>query len=85
METDISKRQMKDIQSVFLLWHTHLDSNLEGGEDVKLIGVYSTEEMANKALSRFLNIEGFKHHREGFDISEYRLNQDHWVDGFITT
>jgi len=40
------------MENVFLLWHTHFDESLDGGEDVKLIGVYSTKELAENALVR---------------------------------
>jgi len=72
------------MQSIFLLWHTHIDVKLDGGEDIKLIGVYSTEDLAHKALLRFLNTKGFKDYPDGFEISEYKLDQDHWTNGFIT-
>lgn len=72
------------MRKVYLLWHTHLDETLDGGEDVKLIGVYSTVELAGDALVRLSKVEGFRDHKEGFEISEYEINKDHWTLGFIT-
>ncbi len=69
---------------VYLLWHTHLDETLDGGEDVKLIGVYSTKDFAEEALIRISEVEGFRDHKEGFEISEYELDKDNWTFGFVT-
>lgn len=46
----------------------HFDESLDGGEDVKLTGVYSTKELAENALSRMSNVEGFRDHTAGFEI-----------------
>ena len=48
--------------NVFVLWHTHFDESLDEGEDVKLIGVYSTKELAENALVRMSKVEGFRDH-----------------------
>lgn len=70
--------------NVFLLWHTHFDESLDEGEDVKLIGVYSTKELAENALVRMSKVEGFRDHTAGFEISEYKIDKDNWTAGFIT-
>ena len=69
---------------VYLLWHTHVDDRLDGGEDEKLIGVYSSIDEANSAIERKGKYEGFKDHKEGFKISTYILNKDSWSEGFST-
>jgi len=68
---------------VYLLWHTHSDELLVGGEDVKLIGVYTSKENAEEAQSRTEQLEGFKDHPEGFEISCNELDKDEWTSGFI--
>jgi len=70
--------------NVFLLWHTHFDKALDGGEDVKLIGVYSSRGLAENALEKMSKVAGFKDQPEGFEISEYSVDKDHWTSGFIT-
>ncbi|WP_286776771.1 DUF7336 domain-containing protein [Sphingobacterium sp. UBA2074] len=70
--------------NVFLLWHTHFDKELDGGEDVKLIGVYSSRELAENTLEKMSKVAGFKDQPEGFEISEYSVDKDHWTSGFIT-
>ena len=71
------------MKSVYLLWHTHIDESLEGGEDVKLIGVYSTMSKAEGALSRTKVLDGFKEQPENFEISCNKLDKDEWTFGFI--
>ncbi len=72
------------MQEVYLLWHTHYDGRLEGGEDCKLIGVYTSIKKAEEAMRRSSALEGFKDNLESFEISNYQLDFDHWTSGFIT-
>lgn len=68
---------------VFLLEHIH---EMESGEeDIKTIGIYSSEESAKQAITRLSRQPGFRKDIEGFEISCYRLDQDNWTEGFITT
>jgi hypothetical protein len=69
---------------IYLLWHTHLDQGLDGGEDVKLIGVYSTELKAREAQERALLLPGFIEHPKGFEISCCKIDKDNWTSGFFT-
>ena len=56
----------------------------DGEEDIELlIGVYSTEEEANEAISRVKGQKGFSEYPTGFHIDEYKLNRDHWTEGFV--
>jgi hypothetical protein len=73
-----------ETEFVYLLQHTHEDENLENGEDVKLIGVYSSKVKAEEALLRSKMLEGFIDNQDGFEIDEYRLDQDQWTFGFVT-
>ena len=70
--------------NVYLLWHTHIDELLPGGEDVKLLGVYSSQEMAEAAQTAAGELEGFKDHLTEFEISEYSLDKREWREGFAT-
>ena len=74
-------RQKKN-KKIFVLQHVH--ELPEGGEDVKLIGVYSTEAAGKKAASVLSTKPGFSDHLEGFSLSAYELDMTHWLDGFIT-
>ena len=67
---------------VYLLHHVH--EYEDGREDVKLIGVYTSETLASEALARVRNQPGFRDHPAGFEICEYELNQDSWTEGYVT-
>ncbi len=67
--------------SVFVLQHVH--AREDGVEDVKFIGVYSSREKADAAVARMGRLPGFAEAPEGFHIDEYRVDQDHWVEGYV--
>jgi hypothetical protein len=69
------------MNSVFLLWHVH---EMDDADDEKLIGVYRTEADAKAAIERVKNQPGFVDLQEGFTISSYELNRDHWTEGYFT-
>ncbi len=64
------------IDVVYLLWHT------DAYGDEKLIGVYRTEADAHAALERTDAKPGFSDKGGLFEIADYRLNKDHWTEGF---
>jgi hypothetical protein len=68
--------------SVFVLQHVHTREN--GSEDVKFIGVYSSREKAQAAVARLGCLPGFADAPDGFHIDEYRVDQDHWAEGYVT-
>lgn len=70
------------MDSVWLLWHTHPSD--DGGEDSKLIGVYSSQATAQAAQGRICNQPGFLASPNGFEMVEYVLDQDQWAEGFVT-
>ena len=67
--------------SVFVLQHVH--SREDGVEDVKFIGVYSSRETADAAVSRLSLQPGFSESADGFSVDEYQLDQDQWAEGFV--
>ena len=66
--------------SVFVLQHTQ--GSEDGDENVKFIGVYSSQEKAQAAVTRIGRVPGFSDDPGGFHIDEYRIDQDQWVDGY---
>jgi hypothetical protein len=70
------------VQKVHLLWHIHTFPN--GREDDKLIGIYDSHAAAEAARHRVAEQPGFADNPEGFEISEYTVNKDHWQEGYIT-
>jgi hypothetical protein len=72
------------MEFVYLLWYTHIDESLDGGEDFKLIGVYTSMELAEAAQARSELLERFKDAKDGFEISRCQLDKDGWTSGYIT-
>jgi hypothetical protein len=67
--------------SVFVLQHVHTQA--DGAEDVKFIGVYSSRATADAAAARLGRLPGFSDAPDGFHVDEYRVDQDHWVEGYV--
>ena len=70
------------MKSVFVLQHVHEFE--DGEEDVKFIGVYSSKEKAENAISRLIQQPGFKKTENGFYIDQYKMDMDHWTEGYVT-
>ncbi|MDX8034172.1 hypothetical protein SK803_28470 [Lentzea sp. BCCO 10_0856] len=56
----------------------------EDGDDVKLLGVYSSRENALARVERAKELDGFRDEPECFHVDEYELDEDQWTTGFIT-
>jgi hypothetical protein len=70
------------VDEVFLLWHVH---ELDGGvEDTKLIGVNRSRADAEAAIKRVGSQPGFAEVPQRFEICPFRLNEDHWTEGYTT-
>jgi len=67
---------------VYKLEHTRIRE--DGEDDVKAIGIYSTEENAKEAIHRLSIQPGFRDFLEGFEVFCITLDKDDWVEGFIT-
>ena len=67
--------------SVYVVQHVH--SRDDGAEDVKFIGVYSSRDKADAAVARLSLQPGFSDAPDGFHVDEYRVDQDHWVEGYV--
>lgn len=71
------------MKSVFVLQHVHAFG--DDDEDVKFIGVYSSHEKAERAISRLIQKQGFKDKIDGFHIDQYEIDLDYWIEGYVTT
>jgi hypothetical protein len=67
---------------VFVVQHVHEQE--DGEEDVKMIGVYSSQSVAQEAVTRLSIQPGFCDLPQGFCIDRYSVDQDHWAEGYIT-
>ena len=70
------------MDTVYVLHHVRSDD--EYGDDAKLIGVYRSQEAAADAVTRLSDQPGFRQHPSGFHVDAYRLDQDHWTEGFVS-
>jgi hypothetical protein len=71
-----------DLQEIYVLHHVH---ELENGyEDVKLLGIFSSEAKALKLIERYKLLEGFKDYPGGFSVDKYTVDKSHWNEGFTT-
>jgi hypothetical protein len=70
------------MSKVFVVQHVHTHD--DGVEDVKLIGVYSSRENAQMAVTRLSRQPGFADAPDGFHVDEYRVDQDQWAEGYAT-
>ncbi|HEX9997704.1 MAG TPA: hypothetical protein VGB45_11215 [Abditibacterium sp.] len=70
------------MQIAYVVQHVHIIE--EDDEDVKMIGVYSTEILAQEAIERLRLLPGFCDAPDGFTIDHYDLDADNWTSGFVT-
>jgi hypothetical protein len=71
------------MSTVFVLQHVHEFD--DGHEDVKLIGVFSSEVLARAAQQRVSDQPGFRDLPDGFDISEHHVDGViGWSEGYVT-
>jgi hypothetical protein len=67
---------------VFLVQHVR--EHDDRSEDVKLIGVYSSDAKAQAAIARLRSQPGFSDFPDGFHVDRYVVDEDHWREGFET-
>ena len=68
--------------TVWVLHHVH---NLGAeSEDVKLIGVYSSESRAQAAIARLSVRPGFDQSNGQFELNAHLVDEDNWTEGFVT-
>jgi hypothetical protein len=54
------------------------------GDNVKLLGVYSTEPRARDRIERARTMPGFDIEPDCFIIDDYTVDKDYWAEGFVT-
>ena len=70
------------LRSVYLLQHVAREGSND--EDVKVLGIYSNESKAKRAIERLVKLPGFNRHPEGFYVDRYQLDKSDWIEGFVT-
>ncbi len=60
----------------------------EDGDDLKILGAYSSEQKAQERLARARELPGFREEPDcfliDFLIDLYTLDEDRWSEGFIS-
>lgn len=69
---------------VFLLQHSYLLDRVSDIYETKILGIYSSEQVATDAISRYRKLDGFKLHPDDFYIDKYEVDKDGWTEGFIS-
>ncbi|MCC8251078.1 DUF7336 domain-containing protein [Saccharothrix luteola] len=54
------------------------------GDDLKLLGVYSTESRARERIERAKSTPGFADEPDCFMVDPHEIDEDAWTEGFIT-
>ena len=50
---------------------------------VKVVGLYSSLDLAEAATARARVLPGFIDEPDGFSIEQYEIDKDHWPRGFV--
>jgi hypothetical protein len=53
------------------------------GDDVKLLGVYSTDAKAQQRISQAQTLPGFQQEPDCFQIVAYTVDKDEWTTGYV--
>lgn len=69
------------MKMVFLLQHSY---ELNGVEDSKIIGIYSSKEIAESIVIKYKELPGFKDYPNEFFIDSYEVDTNNWKEGFIS-
>ena len=67
-------------RTVYVLQHARPKE--DGDDDVKFIGVYSSQKAAEAAIERLRIQPGFAEYPEEFHLDPYEIDVDHWTEGF---
>lgn len=65
---------------VYLLFHEY---EVDGDEDLKVLGVFSSRAAAEAAVDKYRKLDGFSLYPNEFHIDGYELNVEHWTSGFM--
>jgi hypothetical protein len=70
------------MNTVFAVYHVRAKD--PDNDDVKLIGIFSSQKLAEAAIDRVKGQEGFRDYLDGFSIYEKTIDKVCWTEGFIS-
>jgi hypothetical protein len=56
----------------------------EAGDDVKLLGTYSSRDAARARIERARQLPGFSDEPDCFYVEEFAMDKDEWTEGYVT-
>jgi len=68
------------MNTVYLVQHENIEDDYI--EEPRIVGVYSSEKLAQEAIKRAKTISEFCDYPEGFQVTKYILDKDQWLGGF---
>ena len=71
-----------NLTEVYILHHVHEFE--DGHEDVKILGIFSSESKAIELIEKYKKMPGFKDYPEGFSADRYIIDKAGWIKGFTT-
>jgi hypothetical protein len=66
---------------MYTVFHVHEFPS--GDEDIKFIGVFSSRERAQQAISQLSTKPGFCDAQDGFHIDTYEVDSVQWSEGYV--
>jgi hypothetical protein len=69
---------------VYVLQHAYEPYEDDDEEEVKLIGVFSSEEKGQAAIAELCKLPGFERYPDNFHLDRYKVDEVGWSDGFVT-
>lgn len=84
---NVVEQKEYSMEKMYLLYHMYDYGEHSEYEEIKTLGIYSSEQEASEAIERYYRLEGFKKFpKECFYIDEYKVDIDaNWREGFVNS
>lgn len=68
------------MEKVYYVQHENIENDYI--KEPRMIGIYSSEKLAQEAVERARKLSGYDDYPQGFQITEYVLDLDQFICGF---
>ena len=84
-ETDVMNNNLDN--KMYLLYHKYEYGEDNEHEEIKILGVYNSEQEVSKVIERYYKLVGFREYpKECFLVDEYIVDVDtNWKEGFVNS